>query len=276
MQAQGPRLFRSQALQQLNAPAQLDQLLQMASPRNWLLVVGAVATLLAFGFWTVGGRPAPQVSGNGILVHPPGLYSAEADTSGTIMSINVRPGDIVHAGQTIALLQPATGAPRPVVSREDATVVSLPVSLYQVVTPGTAVASLEPLSDDLEAVVYVPVSQGKGIRPGMAVRLSPSVAKKEEYGVMLGTVTSVSPYSVSETGINMLTGNEVLTHALTSGRAVHKVRVQVLRDPNSRSGIKWSSGRGPNLAITSGTLCSADIVLGGGGLSDDVKLPPVE
>ncbi len=274
MQSQGPGVFRSEAVQQLNAPEQSDQLMELASPRSWLLVVGVIVIILALGFWAFGGSPAPQVSGKGILLHPPGLYNAETDTAGMITAIAVNLGDTVHAGQTLAMLQPPNSAPVPLVSRQDGTVVSVQVTRYQVVTPGTPIASLEPLTKVLRAVVYVPVAQGKDIHPGDEARISPALLNKEEYGVMLGTVESITPFPVSNARIQLVVGNASLAKALTAGGAVYEVQVRVLPDPNVKSGVKWSSGRGPNLPITSGTLCNVDVLLAGSGPLQSMNLPP--
>jgi len=37
----------------------------------------------------------------------------------------------------------------------------------------------------LEAIIYVPPSHGKQIRPGMLIQISPATVKQEEYGLML-------------------------------------------------------------------------------------------
>ena len=58
-----------------------------------------------------------------------------------------------------------------------------------VVNPGTAILSVEVLSENLQAVLFVPASTGKKVQPGMTVRLSPSTVKREEYGSLLGRVT---------------------------------------------------------------------------------------
>jgi HlyD family secretion protein len=40
-----------------------------------------------------------------------------------------------------------------------------------------------------------------------------------------------------------------------------EVRVDLMLDPNSPDGYKWSSPNGAVIAIPSGTLCSADVVI---------------
>src|SRR5205085_9288830 len=54
-------------------------------------------------------------------------------------------------------------------------------SLGSVVPAGQRLMTLESLDAPLESVIYVNAGEGKKIRPGMEVRISPSTVKAEEY-----------------------------------------------------------------------------------------------
>ncbi len=130
-----------------------------------------------------------------------------------------------------------------------------------VVNPGTAILSVEVLSEDLQAVLFVPASTGKTVLKGMTVRLSPSTVKREEYGSMLGKVTWVAEFPSSSRGMTRLLGNEALVTRLMAQGPPIQVNVSLLRDPSTPTGYRWSSSRGPNLKISSGTLASGDVVV---------------
>ena len=130
-----------------------------------------------------------------------------------------------------------------------------------VVNPGTPILSVEVLSENLQAVLFVPASTGKKVQPGMTVRLSPSTVKREEYGSLLGKVTWVAEFPSTARGMIRLLGNEALvTKLMTQGPPI-QVNVALTRDPATPTGYRWSSSRGPNLKISSGTLASGDIVV---------------
>jgi HlyD family secretion protein len=130
-----------------------------------------------------------------------------------------------------------------------------------VVNPGTAIFSVEVLSEDLQAVLFVPASTGKTVLKGMTVRLSPSTVKREEYGSLLGRVTWVAEFPSSSRGMIRLLGNEALVTRLMAQGPPIQVNVSLLRDPRTPTGYRWSSSRGPNLKISSGTLASGDVVV---------------
>jgi len=130
-----------------------------------------------------------------------------------------------------------------------------------VVNPGTAILSVEVLSENLQAVLFVPASTGKKVQPGMTVRLSPSTVKREEYGSLLGKVTWVAEFPSTSRGMIRLLGNEALVTRLMEQGPPIQVNVALERDPAMPTGYRWSSSRGPNLKISSGTLASGDIVV---------------
>ena len=130
-----------------------------------------------------------------------------------------------------------------------------------VVSPGTAILSVEVLSENLQAVLFVPASAGKKVQKGMAVRISPSTVKREEYGSLLGKVTWVAEFPSTARGMTRLLGNEALVAKLMEQGPPIQVNVALELDPTTPTGYRWSSSRGPSLKISSGTLASGDVVV---------------
>lgn len=114
---------------------------------------------------------------------------------------------------------------------------------------------------NLEAILYFPAIQGKKVKRGMKAQLAPSTIRQEEYGFMLGLVTSVSEFPVSNAAMMNVLHNEALVRSLSSGGAPIEVRADLIPDPRTPSGYKWSSGSGPNLQMGSGTMCFGNIVV---------------
>ncbi|HEX4961036.1 MAG TPA: NHLP bacteriocin system secretion protein [Thermoanaerobaculia bacterium] len=130
-----------------------------------------------------------------------------------------------------------------------------------VVTPGSPVLSVEVLSEDLMAVLFVPASAGKQVQPGMAVQVTPSTVKREEFGSILGRVVWVAEFPSSARGMTRLLGNEALvTKLMTEGPPI-QINVALRRDVKTPTGYRWSSSRGPSLKISSGTLAAGDVVV---------------
>jgi HlyD family secretion protein len=108
----------------------------------------------------------------------------------------------------------------------------------------------------------VPAHEGKKIKDGMVVRLAPSTVKPEEYGYIMARVKWVSEYPVTRDYLLAeLGGNESLVQSLLQGGSPMELVAHIEVHPSTPSGYRWSSSRGPDIKIGSGTICHASIVL---------------
>lgn len=148
-----------------------------------------------------------------------------------------------------------------VVSAEAGRVLELSVDRGDVVTPGSVLLTMEVSSEELVAVLFVPASEGKLVRPGMAVKVAPANVRREEYGFMVGEVRWVADYPSTSRGMLRLLGNsEMVDRLLETGPPI-QVDVALVEDPSTPTGYRWSSSSGPDLEISSGTPAAGRITL---------------
>ena len=152
------------------------------------------------------------------------LGDVRSATDGTVYAISLYPGEAVGRGGKVATL----------------------------LAPGG--------TDDNEVIFYVSVDDIKKIKAGMKVYVYPSTVKKEEYGHMEGTVTSVSSHVASNEDMNKQLGSESLVSDFSEKGPVVEVRCVLTKDPETVSGYKWSSERGNKIALDSGTTVTAKII----------------
>jgi HlyD family secretion protein len=146
-------------------------------------------------------------------------------------------------------------------------VIELKVKLGELVERGTSMFTLVPRDPasgdnrhaDLTAVVYVPPGDGKKIKVGMPVALSPSIAPREEFGFLLGRVKWVAEVPSTPEGMGYTLKNKQLVQNLSNNAAPIEVVVALDRDPKTPSGYAWSSSRGPDITLNGGTLTQADV-----------------
>lgn len=137
----------------------------------------------------------------------------------------------------------------------------------QVVSTGMRLGSLE--AEDAKAkttaLVYLADKDGKQIKPGMTVEVTPSVVKRERYGGITGKVTRITPFPVTPQDMSAIIGNESLANSLAEtisrngGGAPVQIFVELQQDPNTTSGYKWSSSNGPPLKISPGTTAQVRV-----------------
>ncbi|PRC92799.1 NHLP bacteriocin system secretion protein [Solimicrobium silvestre] len=134
----------------------------------------------------------------------------------------------------------------------------------QLVERGTPLLSVESDGADtneLEAYIYLPASDGKKINRGMKVEISPSTARREEFGFLPANISSVANFPSSDLGLMRVFGNEKIVQQLSGTHAPIQIRVSLKPSGSNFSHYEWSTRRGPQFLIQSGTMCSANITL---------------
>lgn len=172
-----------------------------------------------------------------------------------------RRAEIEEAQRQLASLSARRDVVSVIVSPYDGRVLEVSVDPGNLVAPGMQVLTLENEARPLEAVLYVAAAEGKKIRTGMPVRISPSTVKPEEFGFMQATVRSVSDFPVSPEALRRVLRNDSLVEALASEGPPIEVIATLEVNESTPSGFAWSSGNGPPTEVFSGTLSEGGIVV---------------
>ena len=98
------------------------------------------------------------------------------------------------------------------------------------------------------------------VLPQMLAQIVPSTVKREEDGFIWANIRQVSDYPVTEASMMLLMQNEGLVGHLSGSEPPTEIRA-TLMEAESPSGYKWSSAKGPSIAIASGTICDAQIII---------------
>ena len=99
------RVFREAAIDRLSSPDQLDQLVGVTRPMDWLGAVIIGLALIGLLAWGVFGRVQTRVGGGGIMIGADGrVVEAVAGLGGRLGAVDVRAGERVTQGQPIAHL----------------------------------------------------------------------------------------------------------------------------------------------------------------------------
>ncbi len=258
-------IYRQKALTRALSPEQLDQAVRITTPPGWLALSGLIGLLLLGLAWGIWGRVPVTVPAQGMLVRPGGVVRVVTLEAGQLWDIYVDVGDVVQEGQVVAALHPVAGEEADeLVSPYAGEVLAVMSSKGDFVQQGGPILTLGPPGEELELVLYVPFATGESVEPGMTVQISPVTTKKEEYGFLLGRVDSVADFPSTAEGMRHILGtDEMVQLFLSEGAVSAPIQVDVKLDPapDAPSGYAWSSSVGPPFRLTSGTLCSARILV---------------
>lgn len=133
----------------------------------------------------------------------------------------------------------------------------------QVVQPGFQFANMQVGMQKaaLSGVLYFPVKDGKQIQPGMTIAMTPDTLQRERFGGIVGKVKSVSELPVTRQGTTAVIGNSEVVESLMAAGPMIEVHTTLETDDNTKSGYRWSSSKGPDNPITSGTTATARITI---------------
>lgn len=187
--------------------------------------------------------------------------TSTGDVKQQIVSLNQQ---IAQAQRELHVLEGQLEETSKVFSPYAGRVIEIKADEAQLISAGMPVLSVEMTGSDiknLEAVLYVPAAVGKRVKPGMDVQISPTTVQAQEYGVVLGKVTSVSEFPATTEGMMRVLQNDQLVQQMLAGGAVIEIYADLISNPKTVSGYKWSSPKGPPLKIQSGTLCGVSITV---------------
>lgn len=149
-----------------------------------------------------------------------------------------------------ALRSPLDGRVAEVLAEKDA-----------IVDEGTPIVLVEYGNPVLDAVLYAPAGQGKRIREGMVAHVAPDTVRRSEYGTLSARVIHVGRYpSTREEMLRVLNDENLVQSFLETGPPL-LVEARLEPDPTTVSGYRWSSGKGPPVELTVGTLSTATVTV---------------
>jgi len=104
MSNRSKQIFRSVALERAASPEQLDYLVSITRPFDWIFGCLIVLILAGVITWSIIGRIPTRAPGEGILIGGGRVVDAVSAAAGRLQSVDVAVGDRVSKGQRVARL----------------------------------------------------------------------------------------------------------------------------------------------------------------------------
>jgi HlyD family secretion protein len=100
-------IFRKQALERMSSPDRLDQLIQIVSPKDWLLLGTFLTVGLLLIAWCIWGQLPTTVSGQGMLVRPRKIVEIQSQAAGKLVNLKLRVREEINAGDVLGAIDQA-------------------------------------------------------------------------------------------------------------------------------------------------------------------------
>jgi HlyD family secretion protein len=177
-------------------------------------------------------------------------------------SSNIRVNQIQEIKRTINEIEGKTKGNSSIISQHTGRVLELTANAGQVVTPGSRLGTIQAQEEKAKivSISFFPVAEGKKIREGMEVQVTPTTVKREEFGGIKGKVVKVSSFPITKEGAASLVGNTDIIQSIIAQGPHIQVTTELEFD-KTPSGYKWSSSKGPDLKISPGTITSSRVTI---------------
>jgi HlyD family secretion protein len=188
------------------------------------------------------------------------MRSQEAQTRSVQQRIRAKEEAVAKARRELERVSVVTSSLAQITSTVEGHVIELRRRVGDFVKNGEVVAIIEPPSSAIEPVVYINSADGKRIKQGMEVQVSPTNVRREEYGFMRGEIQVVGEYPVTEDAVKSVTANDALVKELLASGTKIEVHVGLQNNADTASGYAWSSSGGPPFKIEGGTRVTVSVV----------------
>jgi HlyD family secretion protein len=96
------KIFRKVSLERLSSPEQLDQILKVTNPKNWVALLAIFILLGVAVAWGYGGSVASKAVGQGLVVRSGGVLNVVTAGAGMVLTLKVGVGDHIQSNQLVA------------------------------------------------------------------------------------------------------------------------------------------------------------------------------
>lgn len=254
--------LNKEAVKNAYTPEGLDQLVKITRPKGWIALLAILFFLVVLMIWSIFGRVISDVSAP-CIIYPSsgGPVMLNTETPGYVLSFQAKPDQLIQSGDPI-LTVTKDGKNSVITSPMKGKLISFLIIPGQYLNPGTAYALFLPYASDnsLLAHVFVPPMYGKTINAGMQVHLALDQANPDDYGYLLGTVSSISLYPKTEAALANDLQNSSLISMMTRQGAPFEALVTLTTNPKNPNQYLWTKETSSKIDVSPGSLCTADII----------------
>ena len=247
-------------MKKITSPERLDQRLVVVRSKGWMALFLTGFLLFLALVWALFGSLSTTLTTEALYLNSEGFSFVRASETGVVNALPVGVGESAAKGESALTLQ--TDAQQ--------VTVPFPVSgrvLEMLVEPGDLLAQGEPAlvvereEGTFNFYAFLPLNQGQQLKEGMEVYIQPIDVDVQKYGSLIASITSISPFIVSEEMLTRLLGSQSLVNYFTQGEPVMLIEITPKKSEETASGFAWTTAEGPPEPIPPQSVGSALITL---------------
>jgi hypothetical protein len=250
-------------LDQLTSIEELDKTLMVVGIRAWAMLFFFLALIALVLFWAFFGKLPIAVSGKCLVFDSQNIYEIRNPSEGVVKEIRFFGGERVKKGETLILYENPDSE---IVAPVDGRILWVDSRRGAIADPHQIAIAFQgqgPVKD-LKIIGFLPLFSGLKVKVGMQALCSLQNINPEKYGLLKAKVVEIFPFPVGpeERYMQKIPSKELLDYLTGYGKVpILLVIAAPELDPNTASGLAWTSEKGPPESIFPGSVGAVEIVL---------------
>lgn len=273
----------------MNETNYTDEMVKVIDLNVWIALATISAVIAGALIWGFFGTMQVREDTIGVMVKSGRIINIHAADDFRLSDLNISPNELVDMGQVVAradrpelvseinrlIAQNASEAEintkrirlikeSQIVSPEAGRVVDVFVHNGDFVRKGDKIATISRDAADGRAMacyLFVPASQIGNIRKNMKVNIYPANVNRKIYGNMVGIVTLISEFPVTENYLFNLLGSRELAQEFLRNGAAYEVYINLITSEETVTGYMWTTSYGPKKRFGNITLAEASVIV---------------
>ncbi len=257
-------LFEEESFDRAVSSEQYDCTLTIVGIRSWLILSICIGLAALTILWACFSTIPITVSGKCLVFAPEHILTLRTNSSGVVKQIRALGGDKVEKGETLLILENSGGAVEYKVPASGS-LIWVELSANESVEPNQIIAYMETETApaDLKILGFFSLLYAQSIEPGMEVKCLINSVDSAKYGMLRGRVKQILHYPVNphEYYLQKIPSESLKKYLINDPLPTNLVVIEPILDPNTPSGLSWTSAEGPPAPIQPATIGIARVIL---------------
>ncbi len=258
--------LKQKALEHITSLEKINSALVVVRIKGWIVLSFCLFILIILMGWGFFGSIPLVAKGRAVLFNAKTTMQLRSPMAGVVKRVVETGGAEVSAGDPLIIVQNTEGEEVVLQAPIDGSVVWVDAIVGGGVSEGQPLLTVQgiPAVDGLEIYAFLPLNLGELVRVGMPTKCVLDKVDPSRYGLLRGVVKEILPYPIdsSEYYLRRLPSPRLREYLLSGPAPYLLIVIEPVVNPNTISGLEWTSKEGPPHMIVPPELGAVRVILG--------------
>ena len=258
--------LKQKALEHITSLEKINSALIVVRIKGWIVLSFFLFILVVVMGWGFFGSIPLVAKGRAVLFNAKTTMRLRSPVVGVVKKVVETGGAQVNEGDPLIIMQDEAGEEVILRAPIDGSVVWVDAIVGGGISKGQPLLTVQgiPSVDGLEIYAFLPLNLGELVRVGMPTKCALDKVDPSRYGLLRGVVKEVLPYPIdtSEYYLQRLPSPRLREYLLSGPAPYLLIVITPVLNPDTVSGLEWTSKDGPPHMIFLPELGAVRVILG--------------